>query len=113
MATKISTTLVDDFDPDDIADETVTFALDGTSYEIDLTTERARALRSAIDFFASHARVTSRTATSTAKRRSRANATEYDPAKVREWAKTQGIELSERGRISANVIQAYKIGHLL
>ena len=110
MATKVTTTLVDDIDNAQEAAETVTFALDGTSYEIDLTETNAKTLRTVIGQFAQYGRVTSRPS-APSKRRDRRSHGDYDPAKVREWAKTQGIQLSERGRISAEVIQAYKAGH--
>jgi hypothetical protein len=111
MATKVTTTLVDDIDNTQEAAETVTFALDGTSYEIDLTESNAKTLRTVISQFAQYGRVTSRPASTSSKRRDRHSGSDYDPAKVREWAKGQGIELSARGRISADVIAAYKAGH--
>lgn len=110
MATRITTTLVDDIDPTQEASETVSFALDGTTYEIDLTEENAQSIRALIGTWAGYARVIARPRpVSSGKRRDR-NA-DYDPVAVREWAKSQGIELSERGRISASVIAAYKAGH--
>jgi hypothetical protein len=111
MATKVTTTLVDDIDNTQEATETVTFALDGTSYEIDLTEDNAKTLRTVIGQFAQYGRVTSRPAATGSKRRDRRSTSDYDPAKVREWATSQGITLSQRGRISADVIAAYKAGH--
>ena len=109
MATKVSTTLVDDTDPSLEASQTVTFSIDGTSYEIDLTDDHAEALREALTPWKDAARVTSRPASNHHRRRTNSN---YDPAKVRDWATQQGIELSKRGRISADVIAAYRAsGH--
>lgn len=110
MATKVTTTLVDDIDNAQEATETVSFALDGTSYEIDLTEENAQSLRSLVGTWAGYARVTAKPRPTGSKRKDRSSAG-YDPVAVREWAKGQGIQLSERGRLSADVIAAYKAGH--
>ena len=106
MAIRIITSTVDDIDPSQEATETVPFALDGIVYEIDLSEEHAQELRSLLEPWARAARVVSR------QRQSRGRKPrDYDPVKVREWAKGQGIELGERGRIPADVITSYRASH--
>lgn len=111
MAQKVQVLLVDDIDGG-TADETVTFALDGVSYEIDLTTAHATELRDALATWVGHARkVAGRSAagrssgTTTRPRRS------SDAGAVRAWAKENGFEVSERGRISAEIREAYDAAH--
>lgn len=108
MAQKVQVLLVDDIDGG-TADETVTFALDGVSYEIDLTTEHATELRDALGTWVGHARKVggrssgSRSTGSGASRPRRSS----DATAVRAWAKENGYEVSERGRISAEIREAY------
>ena len=110
MAQKIVTELTDDTDGKP-ADETVTFALDGREYEIDLTAKNAAALRKAFDVYVkngrrlggSRSRSSSRTASS-----SSASKGGVDTKAVREWAGKNGYELSARGRIPGNVLEAYR-----
>jgi hypothetical protein len=109
MAQKVQVLLVDDIDGG-TADETVTFALDGVSYEIDLTTAHAAELRDAFATWVGHARKvggrSSGTRTSAARPR-RSN----DAGAVRAWAKENGFAVSERGRISAAIREAYDAAH--
>ena len=101
--------LVDDLDGSE-ASETVTFGLDGSTYEIDLNDANAAALREALAGFLGHARKT--TGGSRRTRRSSGSSSSSSHTKdVREWAKAQGMEVSERGRISADVQQAYDAAH--
>ena len=99
MAQKVTIELVDDLDGSTAA-ETVTFALDGRSYEIDLSKTNATKLRKALTPFASGARLTGRPKAS-------AKRTGPDSAKVREWAQAQGIEVNPKGRVPALVIERY------
>ncbi len=103
MATKIQTLLVDDLDGGEAAG-TVRFALDGTEYEIDLSAAHGDELRSALAQYLKHARKTGGT-TRNAPRSARST---VDTAKVREWAKEQGIEVKERGRVPADIVEKYK-----
>ncbi|MCR6688249.1 Lsr2 family protein [Cellulomonas sp.] len=112
MAQKVQVLLVDDLDGS-TADETVTFALDGVTYEIDLTTANAAELRDAFAKWVGHARKvsgrsTAGRATGSAPRRRRGDS---DAQAIREWAKDKGLEVSERGRISADVRKAYDDAH--
>ncbi|WP_310525858.1 Lsr2 family protein [Nocardioides sp.] len=106
MAQKVNITLVDDLDGSG-ADETLTFGLDGTTYEIDLNDSNAAALRDALSGYVGHARKVS----GGARRGRKAAASPSNTRDVREWAKGQGMDVSERGRISGDVQQAYDAAH--
>ena len=102
MAQKTIVRLLDDLDGSE-ADETISFMLDGTQYEIDLSTAHASTLRAGLAPFVASARKTGgRRAARGASRGRRA------PSEVREWAKEQGIEVSERGRIPAEVMVKFQ-----
>lgn len=107
MAQKVSIVLVDDLDGTE-ATETVSFGLDGTSYEIDLTDANAAALREALSGYVGHAR---KVTGGSRRTRKTSGASTSNTKDVREWAKSQGMEVSERGRISADVQQAYDAAH--
>jgi hypothetical protein len=113
MAQRIVVQYVDDLDGSPLSDGaggTVSFGLDGTSYEVDLSNANAERLRSALaEFVAVSRKVGGRAGSrrsSTARSSSSVNA-----AAVREWARAQGIQVSERGRVSADVIEAYNARH--
>ena len=109
MAQKVNIVLVDDLDGTE-ATETVSFGLDGTTYEIDLNDANAAALREALSGYVGHARKV----TGGARRARRSNGSSGSSSNtkdVREWARSQGMEVSERGRISADVQQAYDAAH--
>ncbi|HEX3004137.1 MAG TPA: Lsr2 family protein [Angustibacter sp.] len=113
MAQKVQVVLIDDIDGGD-ADETVTFALDGVSYEIDLNTDNAAKLRDALAVWVGNARrVSGRSSSgrSTSRASGRRSAGSEDTAAIREWAKENGYQVSERGRISAEVREAYGKAH--
>jgi len=102
MAQKTQVILVDDVDGSE-ANQTVTFALDGVSYEIDLNDEHAAALRESLgDGLGEPRRPGGRR--SSGRRRSSGPS---DTQKIREWAREQGLEVSDRGRVSADVRKAY------
>ncbi len=114
MAQKTKVILIDDVEGGE-ADETVTFALDGVSYEIDLTSERAAQLRDALAPWVGHARKsggsarpTRRSSGSSSRASGGSSASGVDTAAVREWARENGHTVSERGRISGTVLEAYK-----
>lgn len=102
MAQRVQIVLEDDFDGG-TADETVTFALDGAEYEIDLSSQNAAALRDALAPWLGHAR-------KTGGRRRRGGSTPVgvDLAAVRAWAASNGHKVSSRGRIPGSVLEAYK-----
>jgi Lsr2 len=107
VATQIQTLLIDDL-TGGRADETVPFALDGTAFEIDLSTKNAKQLRKAFAPFVANAR---RAAAMPARGRRRASGKRKAPEKsseIRAWAKAHGIPVSERGRIASSVIERYE-----
>ncbi|HEV7209405.1 MAG TPA: Lsr2 family protein [Mycobacteriales bacterium] len=113
MARKMVTMLEDDIDGGE-AIETVSFSLDGVAYEIDLNANNAARLRDEFAPWVGAARRAGRGATRTAVRSARAarpRAGKSDLSGVREWARGQGLQVSERGRISADVQQAYDAAH--
>ncbi len=110
MAQKVNIVLVDDLDGSE-ADETVTFGLDGTTYEIDLTDANAAALREALSGYVGHARKVTGGARRGRKSSGGSSSGGTNTKDVREWAKSQGMEVSERGRISADVQRAYDAAH--
>ncbi|MFN8168463.1 MAG: Lsr2 family protein [Candidatus Nanopelagicales bacterium] len=111
MAQKVQVVLVDDLDGGP-ADETVTFSLDGVSYEIDLTHDNAAALRDALAPYVGHGRRVGASRRTTSARAPRSRATgPGNPAEIREWAKAQGIAVNERGRISAELKAQYDAAH--
>jgi len=109
MAQKVQVVLVDDLDGG-TADETVTFALDGVSYEIDLSHDNAARMRDLLAPYVGHGRrVTGpRRAPGRGAARARGGT---NPAEVREWAKSQGIAVNERGRISAELMARFQAAH--
>ncbi|GHC68973.1 Lsr2 family protein [Streptomyces cinnamoneus] len=109
MAQKVQVLLVDDLDGGE-ADETVTFALDGKSYEIDLTTANADKLREALADYVKSARRTGGRATG-GRGKARAGAAvagSPDTAKIRAWAKENGYNVNDRGRVPADIREAYE-----
>jgi len=105
MAQKIQTLFIDDLDGGEAAGP-VRFGLDGTEYEIDLSTAHSEELRNTLEQYIKHARRAGGTARRAARGTRGKDA--VDTAKVREWAKEQGIEIKERGRVPANVVEQYK-----
>ena len=105
MAQKVQVVLVDDVDGG-TAEETVSFALDGVSYEIDLSVANAAQLRDAFASWVGHARrVGGRSRTT--RRPGSGRASGGDSAAIREWARSNGFTVNERGRIPAEVKAAY------
>lgn len=102
--TKVVITLIDDLDGTVITDagQTVAFALDGVQYEIDLSNDHAAELRAALAPFITVARSSRRAGA--APRNS--NKAELGAARV--WLRAQGHQVSERGRIAANLLDLYR-----
>jgi hypothetical protein len=105
MAQRVQVLLIDDVDGTEGA-ETVTFSLDGVSYEIDLSQKNAAKMRDAFASWVANARKVGRGSSSVA-RASRRTRSGNDTAAIRAWAKENGYEVSERGRISRQVMDAY------
>jgi Lsr2 len=109
MAQKVQVILVDDIDGGS-AEETVSFSLDGVSYEIDLSTPNAAKLRDTFaPYVGSGRRVGGRS--STGRGRSRRGSGDNRTAQIREWARANGQKVNDRGRIAADVVAAYDKAH--
>lgn len=106
MAQKVITQLVDDMDGKELKDgegETVSFALDGKSYELDLSKKNADKFRGLFqDYIAAGRKVTGKPG-----RSSRSTASGPSASEIREWAKQNGHEVPERGRIPQSVRDAF------
>jgi hypothetical protein len=102
---EVVVTLTDDLDGSSRSVETVVFAVDGQTFEIDLGPKNAKALRADLGKWSEHARKAKRSAT----RRSRNVAPKQtsDAAVIREWAAANGIEVPARGRIPKAVAEQY------
>jgi|ERR1700722_13865040 hypothetical protein len=106
MAQKIQTRFIDDLDGSD-AEGTVRFGLDGTSYEIDLSAAHAKALRKAAQKYIDAGRKVT-PARRPGRSYRRATNGDASPTAVREWAKAQGIEVKDRGRVSSDVVVKFQ-----
>ena len=107
MAQRVQIQLVDDLDGSE-ADETITFALDGANYEIDLSEANAKKLRDSFSRWVGGARKSSGRGRRSGRR---GGAPRRDVGAVREWARSNGHQVSERGRIPAPVQEAYDKAH--
>lgn len=114
MAKQVITKLLDDLDGGD-ADETVTFALDGMGYQIDLSSKNSKKLRDFLDPYLSAATRTGRIGSPVQLQKHRPTVSDFRTAAnnreqnqlIREWAVKNGIELAERGRIPQHIQDAY------
>ncbi len=103
--------LVDDLDGEE-ADETVEFGVDGRSYEIDLSKDNAGKLRDALAEFVASARraggrAARRSGATPAPAARRPSIDREQNQAIREWARKRGMKVSDRGRIPAEVLEAY------
>ena len=106
MARKTQVILTDDIDGSD-ATETVSFGIDGVAYEIDLSDDNAQQLRDQLGEWASKARrVGGRRNSGT-----RPADSPSDAGKIRAWARENGYEVSERGRVAKDIREAYNAAH--
>lgn len=109
MAQRVEVRLTDDLDGTEIADgkgETVRFGLDGKEFEIDLTAKNATSLRKAMKPYLDAGRKTGEST-----KRSRTTRVGPDPKTVKEWARANGYDVKERGRVSKDVIEAFEAAH--
>ncbi len=104
MAQKITTSLEDDIDGSPAA-ETVRFGLAGVEYEIDLSEQHAHTFREQLNPFVEHARRASR-----GKSRSgtRSSSDRERTTEIRAWAREHGIDINERGRVPARIVEQYE-----
>jgi hypothetical protein len=111
MARKVQVLLVDDVDGG-TADETVSFGLDGTNYDIDLSADNAAAFRDALASYVASARKVGRSASPKATKapagaKPSVSADRAQNQAIRDWAKRHGLQVSERGRIPADIVAKY------
>ncbi|GAA1347589.1 Lsr2 family protein [Arthrobacter koreensis] len=104
MAQKVKIILVDDLDGGS-ADETVRFGLDGSQYEIDLSNDNAKNLRAALKQYVDAGR---KTGGRTGRPRGTGTSRSNEAAQIREWARSNGYTVSERGRVNSEIIEAYR-----
>ena len=113
MAQRTQVILDDDLDGGQ-ADQTVQFGIHGTTYEIDLSDANVQTLDEALRPFISAGRKVSGGRSGSGSRRSSGATTKTDPEQlkaIRTWAKDNGHKVSDRGRISAEVVAAYEAAH--
>jgi len=104
VAQRVQIVLEDDLDGGN-ADETVSFALDGSAYEIDLSAKNAAKLRDALARYVGSAR---RVSTRSTRKAGRGRSGGPAPAEIREWARANGYDVSDRGRVAAEIKAAYE-----
>lgn len=109
MAQQVQVILVDDIDGGG-ADVTVAFSFDGVSYEIDLSDRNSKKFADVLALYVGHAR---RVGSANRRAQGRRGAVNKgaSPAVIREWATAEGYEVSERGRISAELRSLYDAAH--
>ena len=107
MAQKVQTIFIDDLDGSQ-ADGTVRFGLDGTEYEIDLNAEHAQQLRDVLASYVSAARRTGGSAGRPSRNGRRTQPAGLNTTEVREWAKAQGIDVKDRGRVPSELVAKFK-----
>jgi hypothetical protein len=106
MAQRVNVVLVDDLDGSEAA-ETVTFGLDGVDYEIDLSDAHAAELRDALSTYVSAGRKVG----GRRRRGQRVANGGASASDIRKWARENGWDVPERGRVSAEVREAYAAAH--
>jgi Lsr2 len=107
MAQKIQTLFIDDLDGSE-ADGTIRFGLDGTDYEIDLNAAHAQELRDALARYVTAARRAGSSARRPARIGRKAPTNGLNTTEIREWAKTQGIDVKDRGRVPAELVVKFQ-----
>ena len=107
MAQKVQILFIDDIDGS-AAEGTVRFGLDGTEYEIDLNAGHAQQLRDALAAYVLAGRRASGGSRRPARGGHRGSASGLNTTEVRDWAKAQGIEVKDRGRIPAVLVVKFK-----
>ncbi|ONI90063.1 nucleoid-associated protein Lsr2 [Saccharothrix sp. ALI-22-I] len=111
MVQKTIVELIDDLDGG-AADESITFGLDGVEYTIDLSEGNARKLREVLEPFVGHARrAGGRKQRPTARTAVKAGGDREQNQAIREWARQEGHDVSERGRIPQGLIVRFQEAH--
>lgn len=112
MAQKVSVTYACDYDHKEIPHgqhRVRRFSIDGREYEIDLCEKHSERFDEALGRFASHARRAAAARAARTKRRTAAH--RRHSAQIRDWARKSGLDVSERGRIPADVVNRYESSH--
>src|SRR5215472_15580467 len=107
MAQKVQTFFIDDLDGSE-AEGAVLFGLDGTQYEIDLSTDHAKELRTAQARYIEAGRRVADNARRAGQNGRKTPASGINNTEVRAWAKAHGLEVKERGRVSADILAQYR-----
>ncbi|KQO03070.1 hypothetical protein ASF21_01660 [Arthrobacter sp. Leaf234] len=107
MAQKVKIILIDDIDGGE-ADETVRFGLDGVQYEIDLSEAHASELREALAAYVGAARRSNQTKQRSGSASAPSASRNQEAAQIREWAKENGYNVSSRGRVNSEIVEAYR-----
>lgn len=97
--------ILDDLDGQTPADETIDFGVDGKNYQIDLTADHASEFRDVISRYTQVSRKASTKNTVPAPRNGKVR--QADPKDVREWARSEGLDVAARGRISSRLVEQY------
>ncbi|WP_328995798.1 Lsr2 family protein [Kribbella sp. NBC_01245] len=107
MAQRVEIQLTDDLDGTDIPagkGDTITFALDGKTYEVDLTNKNAAALRKALAPYVDAGRPLKNSRGARVKRTTVGS----DSRTIKEWARANGYEVNDRGRIPNEIREAFE-----
>ena len=107
MAQKVHTLYVDDLDGSE-AEGTIRFGLDGTEYEIDLNAKHAQELRDVLARYVTAGRRVRASTSQSSRSGRKAQPNALNTTEIREWAKAQGIEVKDRGRIPAELVVKFK-----
>jgi hypothetical protein len=111
MAKRTIEVFHDDLDGSEGA-STVKFGLDGKSYEIDLSEPHEKELRKALEKYVGAAtQVSAHNAAATGRRKYGTGPARRDTKHIREWLRSQGVEISDRGRIPTDLMNRYNAAH--
>lgn len=111
MGKQVTVQVVDDLDGAVLEEyETVKWALDGKAYEFDTSLKNAETFRTVLTKYREASRRSSRTVTSTRAAAAPARSKEQTQA-IRDWANSNGFEVSDRGRIPITVVDAFDAAH--
>ncbi|MER7983854.1 Lsr2 family protein [Streptomyces sp. NPDC095817] len=109
MAQQVITQLLDDLDGTE-ASETIVFGIDGKTYEIDLSDRNAAKLRKDLTSYVDKGRKVSQNRSSSKRSGAGRAAPDGDTARIRAWARENGYEVNDRGRVPAQIKEAYTKG---
>jgi hypothetical protein len=110
MAQKVNIILIDDIDGSD-AVETVSFGLDGSTYEIDLNEKNAKKLRDALATYVGNGRRVAAKRGGRGRSAASKATSDHAPREIRDWARSNGFDVPARGRIPADVREAFEAAH--